>query len=53
MKPHRLALTHSLILNYGLYKKMDVSLHISFTKKWVHLNEHTCTVLLYMYLSDD
>ncbi len=24
MKPHRLALTHSLILNYGLYKKMEV-----------------------------
>eukprot|EP00163_Fabomonas_tropica_P015044 TRINITY_DN2741_c0_g1_i2.p1 TRINITY_DN2741_c0_g1~~TRINITY_DN2741_c0_g1_i2.p1 ORF type:complete len:286 (-),score=33.19 TRINITY_DN2741_c0_g1_i2:33-890(-) len=23
MKPHRLALTHSLILNYGLYKKME------------------------------
>jgi len=24
MKPHRLALTHNLILNYGLYKKMQV-----------------------------
>ncbi|XP_014674421.1 PREDICTED: LOW QUALITY PROTEIN: histone deacetylase 3-like [Priapulus caudatus] len=24
MKPHRLALTHSLVLNYGLYKKMKV-----------------------------
>lgn len=24
MKPHRLALTHSLVLNYGLYKKMEV-----------------------------
>lgn len=24
MKPHRLALTHSLILSYGLYKKMEV-----------------------------
>uniref|UniRef100_A0A8C6E232 Histone deacetylase 3 n=1 Tax=Moschus moschiferus TaxID=68415 RepID=A0A8C6E232_MOSMO len=22
MKPHRLALTHSLVLHYGLYKKM-------------------------------
>ena len=27
MKPHRLALTHSLVLNYGLYKKMEVSLY--------------------------
>ena len=24
MKPHRLAVTHSLVLNYGLYKKMHV-----------------------------
>lgn len=24
MKPHRLALTHNLVLNYGLYKKMQV-----------------------------
>ena len=27
MKPHRLALTHSLVLNYGLYKKMEVCSH--------------------------
>ena len=25
MKPHRLSLTHSLVLHYGLYKKMQVS----------------------------
>ncbi len=25
MKPHRLALTHSLVLNYGLYKSMEAS----------------------------
>lgn len=31
MKPHRLALTHSLVLNYGLYKKMEV--RKSFHKK--------------------
>lgn len=24
MKPQRLALTHNLVLNYGLYKKMEV-----------------------------
>lgn len=27
MKPHRLALTHSLVLNYGLYRKMSVRFH--------------------------
>ena len=24
MKPHRIAVTHSLVLNYGLHKKMQV-----------------------------
>lgn len=24
MKPHRIRMTHSLILNYGIYKKLDV-----------------------------
>uniref|UniRef100_A0A8C1MJF8 Histone deacetylase n=1 Tax=Cyprinus carpio TaxID=7962 RepID=A0A8C1MJF8_CYPCA len=30
MKPHRLSLTHSLVLHYGLYKKMMVWLHQDF-----------------------
>ena len=25
MKPHRLTLTNSLVMNYGLYKKMKVN----------------------------
>ena len=24
MKPHRIHMTHNLLLNYGLYKKMEV-----------------------------
>lgn len=24
MKPHRIRMTHSLIMNYGLYKKMEI-----------------------------
>ena len=24
MKPHRIRLAHSLIMNYGLYKKMEI-----------------------------
>ena len=24
MKPHRMRMAHSLILNYGLYKKMEI-----------------------------
>uniref|UniRef100_A0A494B9Q7 Histone deacetylase 3 n=1 Tax=Mus musculus TaxID=10090 RepID=A0A494B9Q7_MOUSE len=30
MKPHRLALTHSLVLHYGLYKKMIPSVSRTF-----------------------
>ena len=26
MKPHRLAVTHSLVLHYGMHKKMQVNL---------------------------
>lgn len=32
MKPHRLALTHNLILHYGLYKEMEVG-----------KNQHVCS----------
>ena len=28
MKPHRLSVTHSLVLNYGLHKKMQVFINI-------------------------
>lgn len=24
MKPHRIRMTHALIMNYGLYKKMEI-----------------------------
>ena len=24
MKPHRIRMTHNLLLNYGLYKKMEI-----------------------------
>ena len=30
MKPHRLTLTNSLVMNYGLYKKMKVDHCLSF-----------------------
>lgn len=31
MKPHRLSLTHSLVLHYGLYKKMMVRLDLLYS----------------------
>jgi histone deacetylase 1/2 len=29
MKPHRIRMTHNLILNYGLYRKMEVYVCLS------------------------
>ena len=29
MKPHRIRMTHNLLLNYGLYRKMEI--YVSFT----------------------
>ncbi len=31
MKPHRIRLAHSLIMNYGLYKKMEIYVSLSMT----------------------
>lgn len=39
MKPHRLALTHSLVLNYGLYKTMEVSETASLSQLSLNLSE--------------
>lgn len=29
MKPHRIRMTHNLLLNYGLYRKMEIYVGIS------------------------
>jgi acetoin utilization deacetylase AcuC-like enzyme len=31
MKPHRIRMAHSLIMNYGLYKHMEIYVSIAFT----------------------
>lgn len=31
MKPHRIRMAHSLIMNYGLYKKMEIYVSAYFT----------------------
>jgi histone deacetylase 1/2 len=30
MKPHRMRMTHNLLLNYGLYRKMEVAIFSTF-----------------------
>lgn len=30
MKPHRIRMTHSLVMNYGLYKKMEIYVSIPY-----------------------
>jgi hypothetical protein len=32
MKPHRIRMTHNLLLNYGLYRKMEVYVSIIYHK---------------------
>lgn len=31
MKPHRIRMTHNLLLNYGLYRKMEIYVSIFIT----------------------
>lgn len=38
MKPHRIRMTHSLVMNYGLYKKMEI--YVSFTVIFSYLSCH-------------
>jgi len=37
MKPHRIRMAHSLIMNYGLYKKMEIYVSLS---TMVHKSSH-------------
>lgn len=33
MKPHRIRMTHNLLLNYGLYRKMEI--YVSYRLKYI------------------
>ena len=33
MKPHRIRMTHNLLLNYGLYRKMEIYVSFMFFVK--------------------
>lgn len=33
MKPHRIRMTHNLIINYGLYKKLEINVSIYLTQE--------------------
>lgn len=35
MKPHRIRMTHNLLLNYGLYRKMEIYVSFCFFGVWV------------------
>ena len=36
MKPHRIRMAHSLIMNYGLYKKMEIYVRIPYQDLFIH-----------------
>lgn len=38
MKPHRIRMTHNLLLNYGLYRKMEIYVSL-FSMSYLHFNE--------------
>ena len=52
MKPHRLSLTHSLVLNYGLYQKMEVGFTSIYGSQQRHVdkdghpNKQTTSILM-------
>ena len=35
MKPHRIRMTHNLLLNYGLYRKMEIYVSEMLSKRYV------------------
>lgn len=41
MKPHRIRMTHNLLLNYGLYRKMEIYVNTNRLSKYIRtgLNE--------------
>lgn len=36
MKPHRIRMTHNLLLNYGLYRKMEIYVSFFLKKQTEH-----------------
>ena len=35
MKPHRIRMTHNLLLNYGLYRKMEI--YVRYVNRYTHV----------------
>lgn len=59
MKPHRIRMTHNLLLNYGLYRKMEIyvspvyfllfiMLHVLFLGRWV-AKWYVCRISFVLY----
>jgi hypothetical protein len=46
MKPTRIRMCHSLVMNYGLYKKMEIFVRIVFVAKIADRNHVTRTMLI-------
>uniref|UniRef100_A0A8C5Z4V8 Histone deacetylase n=1 Tax=Marmota marmota marmota TaxID=9994 RepID=A0A8C5Z4V8_MARMA len=48
MKPHRIRMAHSLIMNYGLYKKMEIYRKIAYMC-YLHTRDILILKQLYFY----
>lgn len=49
MKPKRMHMVHNMVVNYGLYKKLDIVVRLSFwirtiDKKSVYFNRYLCNL---------
>lgn len=48
MKPHRIRMAHSLIMNYGLYSKMEI--YVCYFALAPFVRRHRAILYLYLYL---
>lgn len=46
MKPHRIRMTHNLLLNYGLYRKMEIYVSIELVMVEKNISEGLVRVLI-------
>jgi hypothetical protein len=52
MKPHRIRLAHSLIMNYGVYQKMEIYVSLGLKKSQFYFELGTNSILVYPNLKD-
>lgn len=47
MKPHRIRMTHNLLLNYGLYRKMEIYVRIFRKSYFIYARDSSAIIIFY------